>query len=177
MSHEYSEEIKGLIYTTWVPRMLAAVLGAVRELPPEQRDFVMMRMSQACAPLAVWALGIRPEMTYDELVKHLTELEPPLGPRTIERVGDVVHSTYHCSTDEKGNPICECPIIKLGIMEPFPELCSCGANMAAQYLDAIGMGPVAKTDLVDSAMTTGTPFCRYVMYLKPAQFTTPEDKK
>ena len=177
MAHEWSEEIKGLIYATWVPAMLAAVLQAVRELPPEHRDFVMMRMAKACGPLAVWALGIRPEMTYDELVKHLTELEPPLGPRTIQRVGDVVHSSYHCSKDEQGNSICECPIIKLGIMEPFPELCSCGANMAAQYLEAIGMGPVAKTELTDSALTTGSPFCRYVIYLKEAQFITPEDTK
>ncbi len=176
MPHEWSEEIKGLIYTTWVPRMLAAVLQAARELPPEHRDFVMMRMAKACAPLAVWALGIRPEMTYDELVKHLSELEPPLGPRTIQRVGDVVHSWYHCSTDEEGNPICECPVIKMGIMEPFPELCSCGANMAAQYLETIGM-PVAKTELTDSALTTGAPCCRYVMYLKDAEFITPQDKK
>jgi len=174
MPHEFSEEIKGLIYKEWVPRILAGVLEAVRELPPEYRDRVMMRMSKACGALAVWALGIRPDMTYDELVKHLTNLEPPLGPRTIERVGAAVHSTYHCSLDEAGKPICECPIIKLGIMEPFPELCSCGTNMAAQYLETIGMGPVAKSELMDSAMSTGAPFCRYVMYLKSPQFGSPE---
>jgi hypothetical protein len=174
MAHEYSEEIKGLIYSEWLPRIMAGVLKGVRELPPEHRDHVMMRMSEACGAMAVWAVGIRPDMTYDEMVKHLSELEPPLGPRTIQKVGDVVHSAYHCSLDENGRPICECPVVKLGMVEPFPELCSCGANMTAQYLEAIGMGPVAKSELVDSPLTTGEPFCRYVVYLKSPQFTTPK---
>jgi hypothetical protein len=173
MAHEYSEEIKGLIYTEWLPRVMAGLLKGVTELPPEHREHVMMRMSRACGAMAVWALGIRPDMTFDELVKHLSELEPPMGPRTIEKVGDVVHSSYHCSVDENGKPICECPVVKLGMVEPFPELCSCGANMAAQYLETIGMGPIAKSELMGSASTTGEPFCKYVIYLKPSVFTTP----
>lgn len=173
MAHEFTPEIKELIYKEWVPRILAGVLEGVRELPPEHRDNVMMKMAKTCSAMAVWALGIRQGMTYDEMVKHLTHLEPPLGPRTIQRVGNIVHSTYHCSIGEDGRPICECPVVKLGIMEPFPELCSCGANMAAHYLETIGI-PTARTELMGSPNTTGEPFCQYVIHLKSPQFTTPE---
>ena len=174
MAHEYPEEIKGLIYSEWLPRVMAGLLEGVSELPPEHREHAMMKMSKACAALAVWALGIRPDMSFEEMKEHLTNLEPPLGPRTIEKVGDVVHSTYHCSTGDDGQPVCECPVVKLGMVEPFPELCSCGANMAASYLEAIGMGPTVKSELMDSVLTTGAPFCRYVIYLKSPQFITPE---
>ena len=64
MPHEFTPEIKELIYKEWVPRILAGVLQGVRELPPEHRDYVMMKMSKTCADMAVWALGIRPDMTY-----------------------------------------------------------------------------------------------------------------
>ena len=176
MAHEYPEEIKELIYSTWLPRITAGLLQGVRELPPEHREHVMMRMAASCAAMAVWALGVRPDMTFDELVAHLTDLEPPLGPRTIQRVGKIVHSTYHCSKDDDGKPICECPVVKLGMVEPFPELCSCGANMAAHYLEAIGI-PTEKTDLMGSVLTTGEPFCQYVIHLKEPQFTTPDHRE
>jgi len=175
MAHEFTPEIKDLIYKEWVPRILAGVLGAVRELPPEQRDFIMMKMSETCASMAVWALGIKPEMTYKQLEKHLTDMEPPMGPRTIQRVGNIIHSTYHCSIGDDGRPICECPVVKMGIMEPFPELCSCGANMASYYFETIGM-PTSHTELMGSPNTTGEPACQYVIHLKAPQHTTPKHK-
>ena len=176
MPHEYSEEIKSLIYTTWLPRITGGLLQGVRELPPEHRDHVMMRMCGVCAPLAVWALGVRSDMSFEEMAELLTNLEPPLGPRTIERVGNIVHSTYHCSVDQNGKPVCECPVVKLGMVEPFPELCSCGANMAAYYLESIGI-PTAKSELMGSPLTTGEPFCQYVVHLKEPKFTTPSHEE
>jgi hypothetical protein len=173
MAHEFTPEIKELIYKEWVPRILAGVLQGVRELPPEHRDYVMMKMAKTCADMAVWALGIRPEMSFEDLKKHLTDLEPPMGPRTIERVGKIVHSTYHCSIGDDGKPVCECPVVKMGIMEPFPELCSCGANMAAYYFETIGM-PTARSELMGSPNTTGEAACQYVIHLKTPQYTTPE---
>jgi hypothetical protein len=173
MAHEFTPEIKELIYKEWVPRILAGVLQGVRELPAEHRDYVMMKMSKTCADMAVWALGIRADMTYEEMRKHLTNLEPPMGPRTITRVGNIIHSTYHCSIDDDGKPICECPVVKMGIMEPFPELCSCGANKAAYYFETIGI-PTARTELMGSPNTTGEPACQYVIHLRNPQHTTPE---
>jgi hypothetical protein len=61
----------------------------------------------------------------------------------------------------------------MGIMEPFPELCSCGANMAAYYFETIGM-PTARSELMGSPNTTGEPACQYVIHLKAPKYTTPE---
>ena len=159
-------EIRDMIYREWLPRVMAGALKAVRELPPEHRNHVLRGMSDACSPMAVEVCGIRPDMSRAEYLEHMTKLPPPLGPRTIDWEGDVVEVDYHPPVDADGRPVCQCPLIQLGMAEPFPELCFCSANTGAAFLEAYTREPTAKVELLGS-IHSGMPSCRYRVHLKP----------
>ena len=165
-AQEMPPEIKELIYKEWLPRVMAGALKAARELPPEYRNRILKGMSDACAPMAVEVCGIRPDMTREEYLKHMTELDPPLGPRTIEWTGNTVEVDYHPPRDAQGKPVCQCPLIQLGMVEPFPELCFCSANTGASFLEAYTRKPAASVELLGS-LHSGLQSCRYKVHLNP----------
>ncbi len=160
-------EIKELIYKEWLPRVMAGALKAARDLPPEYRDRILRGMSDACAPMAVEVCGIRPDWSLDEYLKHMTELHPPLGPRTINWTGDVVEIDYHPPRDADGRPVCQCPVIQLGMAEPFPELCFCSANTGAKFIEAYTQKPTAGVEVIGS-LHSGLQSCRYRVHLDPS---------
>jgi hypothetical protein len=172
-AQEMPPEIKDLIYKEWLPRVMAGALRAASELPPEHRDHILKGMSDACAPMAVEVCGIRPDMSLDEYLKHMTELDPPLGPRTIDWSEGVVEVDYHPPRDAAGKPVCQCPLIQLGMAEPFPELCLCSARTGARFIEAYTQRPTASVELLGS-IHSGLETCRYRVHLDPS--TTTESK-
>lgn len=158
-------EINDLIYKEWLPRIVAALLKGVKQLPPQHRNNVLREMSNACAPMAVEVCGIRPEMTRSEYIKHMTNLPPPLGPRSITWLKDVVQVDYKPPKDKRGRPVCQCPMVMFGMIEPFPELCICSANTGAAFLEAYTRKPTAKVKLIGS-IHSGLPSCQYKVNLK-----------
>ncbi len=172
-AEEMPEAIKDLIYKEWLPRIMAGALKAVRELPSEHRDHVLKEMGAACAGLNTPVVGITPGMGLEEYKKHMSALQPPLGPRTIEQVGDIVQVSYHSPIGKDGRPICQCPLVQLKMVEPFPELCSCAANNGACWIETAIGKPCAKAELMGSPLATGEPYCRYTVYLEPPLSSTP----
>jgi len=170
-AEEMPQAIKELIYKEWLPRIVAGLLEAVRELPPEHRDHVLKGMSNACGSMACVVCGIRPDMSREEYLKHMRELPPPLGPRTIEWIGDLVQVEYHVPIVD-GRPVCQCPMVMLGMIEPFPELCICSANVGACFIEAYTQKPTAKAELIGSPHS-GLQSCQYRVYLKPSITSTP----
>jgi len=160
-------EIKDLIYKEWLPRVVAALLKAVRELPPEYRNNVLKEMSNACGPMAVAVCGIEPGMSRREYIKHMTNLKAPLGPRSIKWIKDLVQVDYQPPKDKQGKPVCQCPMVLLGMIEPFPELCICSANVGASFIEAYTQEPAAKAELIGS-IHSGLPSCQYRVHLKPS---------
>ncbi len=170
-AQEMPEAIKDLIYREWLPRVMAGVLKAARELPPEHRDHVLKGMSDACGPMAVEVCKINPDMSKDEYLKYMSELPPPLGPRTIEWINDLVQVEYHPPKGSDGRPICQCPLIQLEMVEPFPELCICAANTGACFVEAYTQKPTASVELIGS-IHSGFQSCRYRVHLKPSITST-----
>ncbi len=166
-AEDMPSDIKEMIYKEWLPRIVAALLKGVKELPPEHRNNVLKEMSLACGPMAVMVCGIDPEMSRSEYIKHMTNLPPPLGPRSIKWVKDIVQVDYKPPKDKKGHPVCQCPMVMLGMIEPFPELCICSANVGASFIEAYTREPAAKAELIGS-IHSGLPSCQYRVYLKPA---------
>ena len=64
MALQISEETKGLMYSTWLPAVMATVLEGVKELPAQHRDPLLTKMCKACEDLAMaGAVGIQPGMS------------------------------------------------------------------------------------------------------------------
>ena len=175
-AEEMPEAIKEMIYKEWLPRVIAANLKAVRELPTEYRNHVLKGMSEGCGPMAVAVCGIKPDMTREEYIEHMTNLNPPLGPREIDWIEDLVQVSYHPPKDDDGYPVCQCPMVMLGMIEPFPELCICSANTGACFIEAYTQEPVDKVDLLGS-IHSGEKTCRYRLHLKPSITSTSRDTR
>ncbi|MEE8471370.1 MAG: hypothetical protein V3S51_08580 [Dehalococcoidia bacterium] len=168
MALEIPEDIKGLVYSVWLPRITSTVLEGVKELPVEQRDHILGKMCKTCEDLAMaGAVGIQPGMNWEAYQEFVKGLPPPMGPWTIERAGDVFDLVYGASVGEDGKPQCHCPLVQLGISEPSPECCSGGAGLAANMIEAATNRAVAKAEVIASPLRTGDPVCHYRVHLKP----------
>ncbi len=166
-AEEMPPDIKEMIYEEWLPRIAAALIKGVKELPPKHRDSVLREMSKACGPMAVMVCGIDPKMSRNEYIKHMTNLPPPLGPRSIKWTKDILEVDYKPPKDNEGRPVCQCPMVMLGMIEPFPELCICSANVGASFIEAYTQKSATKAERIGS-IHSGLPSCQYRVYLRPA---------
>ena len=171
---EAGPEISEYIYKYWLPRIVAAAYEGISEAPPEHRDKILMKMSKACSAQADLVLGCQPGMDWEQYKKHLAELQPPLGPRKVTQIGDVVFWTYVPPKGEDGRAICQCPLIRLGMMEGRPEVCACSANSVSHYIEGYTGRQVATVETLGSPMVNGEDECRFLIHLKPVAFSTPK---
>ena len=167
MALEIPEDIKDLIYRTWLPALMTAMFEAVKGLPPKHRKAVLKSVCVTCEDMAMaGALGIQPGMSWNEYVKFVKAAPPPIGPWTIKQKGNVFDLTYDATIGADGKPLCHCPFVLLGIREPLPECCDSGARLSAKMIAAATGKTVAKTKVVDSPVTTGAAVCHYRVRLK-----------
>jgi hypothetical protein len=166
MAMQISEEIKSLMCGTWLPAIMATVLQGVKELPVQHRNLILTKMCTSCEDLAMMgAVGIKSGMSWDEYVKFLEGLPPPIGPWTIKRTGDIFDLFYECSIGADGRPRCHCPLVQLGITEPLPECCSGGADLAGRMISTATSKLVAKAEVIGSPLRNGESFCHYRVHI------------
>lgn len=170
---EMSPEIKELLHG-WLYQIVGAAYEGIGELPPEQRDRILMKISKACSEQAKLVLDCKPGMDWEDYKTHMAELKPPFGPRKVTQIGDIVHWTYVPPKDKDGRPICQCPLIMFGWMQPRPEVCACSANSVASYIEEFTGREVATVETLGSPMVNGEDECRFLVHLKPSAFTTPK---
>jgi hypothetical protein len=164
---EIPEDIKDLIYRTWLPALMTAMFEEVKGLPPKHRKAVLKSLCVTCEDMAMaGALGIQPGMSWDEFLRFVKAAPPPIGPWTIKQRGNVFDLTYDATVGEDGKPLCHCPFVLLGIREPLPECCDSGACLAAKMIASATKRAVAKTEVVDSPARTGASVCHYRVRLK-----------
>ena len=166
MTLPMSEDVKMLMYSTWLPALMSAILEEVKKLPAKHRDRLQRRMCGVCEDLAMGgAVGIRPGMTWEEYLRFLQELPAPMGPWTVRQTDDVYDLEYGCSIGEDGKPRCHCPLVQLGITAPLPQCCDGGASLAGRMIEAATGKPVAKAELVVSPLRSGASVCHYRVHL------------
>ena len=167
MTLPMSEDLKLLMYSTWLPALMSTMLETIKELPAKHRDRLLRQMCKTCEDLAIGgAVGIRPGMTWEEYLKFLEELPPPVGPWTVSRTDEVYDLEYGCSIGEDGKPRCHCPLVQLGITEPLPQCCDGGASLAGRMIGAATGHPVAKAEVVGSPLRNGASVCHYRVRLQ-----------
>ncbi|TET13038.1 MAG: hypothetical protein E3J81_09620 [Dehalococcoidia bacterium] len=164
---EISEDLKALMYQTWLPALMTTVLQKVKELPQEHKMAVVTGMCTTCEDLAMaGAVGIQPGMSWDGYLEYLKGTVPPIGPWTVKQDGDVFDLIYESSTGPDGRARCHCPLVQLGMSDPMPECCDSGARLAAKMIAAATNKPVEKTEVVDSPSRTGASVCHYRVRVK-----------
>ena len=167
MALEIPEDIKDLIYRTWLPALMTATFEAVKGLPPKHRRAVLKSLCVTCEDMAMaGALGIQPGMSWDEYLKFVKTAPPPVGPWTIKQKGNVFDLTYDATVGADGKPLCHCPFVLLGIREMLPECCDSGARLAGKMIASATKKTVAKTEVIDSPCRTGAMVCHYRVKVK-----------
>ena len=165
-----------MIHTTWLYKIVDAAYEGICDLPTEHRDQILMRISKACSDLAKLVLPCGQNMDWEEYKKRMAALEPPFGPRKVNQVGDIVFWTYVPPKDKDGRAICQCPLVRYGMMEGKPELCACSANSVASYIEESTGVEVQTVEMLGSPLISGEDECRYLVHLKPSAFKTPKHK-
>jgi len=162
MYMEIPEEVKDLMYSTWLPALVTSVLNAVKALPHEYRSKVLTEMCTTCEDLALaGAVGCQPGMNWDDYVEFLKGKAPPVGPWTVKHDGDTYDLIYDASTGKDGKPRCHCPLVLLGIMDPEPECCESGARLAGRMIEGATNKKITSTEVIDSPCRTGAKVCHY----------------
>jgi hypothetical protein len=162
MALQISDEVKALMYQTWLPALMTTVLEEVKKLPAGHRDSVLTGMCQTCEDLALaGAVGIQDGMSWDEYLRYLKEASPPIGPWTIREDGDVYDLVYDSSIGEDGRPRCHCPLVQLGMAEPVAGCCDGGARLAGRMIEAATGKACASAEVVCSPLRTGDATCHY----------------
>lgn len=167
MTLPISEDVKLLMYSTWLPALMSAMLEEIKGLPADHRGHLLRRMCVTCEDLAMGgAVGIRPGMSWEEYVAFLHELPAPVGPWTVTQTAGVYDLVYDCSIGEDGRPRCHCPLVQLGITAPLPQCCDSGARLAGRMIEAATGKPAAKAEVVCSPLRTGAATCHYRVHLR-----------
>lgn len=167
MALEVPEQLRDLIYRTWLPALMTTVFEAVKELPPKHRRAFLTKICTTCEDMAMaGAVGIQPGMSWDEYLKFVKKAPPPIGPWTIKQKGRVFDLTYDATIGADGKPLCHCPFVLLGIREPLAECCASGARLAGKMIAAATDKQIEKTAVIDSPATTGASVCHYRVHVR-----------
>jgi len=152
-------------YREWLPRMYAALLGAVKELPQEYREYVLSKQGKACWDFSKALLGLGKGMGWEGFKKTVENLPAPLGPYKFTELGnDMTLWTYHCAKNKDGRAMCWCPIARLGLLpgarkaagdkNPLPELCwGCGTSYMTNAIEECSGRKVARFDTLCTVQT------------------------
>jgi hypothetical protein len=169
MALEMPEDIKDLVYKTWMPALMTTVFEGIKELPPKQRKAILTKICVTCEDMAMaGALGIQPGMSWNDYVKFVKEAPAPVGPWIIKKnkSGDVFDLIYEATIGKDGKPMCHCPFVLLGIREPLPECCDSGARLSGKMIAAATKKKVVKTKVIDSPARTCAAVCYYRVKVK-----------
>jgi hypothetical protein len=139
-----------------------------------ERNKCLRTTGELCNHLFLDYAGLSTDTDIDTFIENFNKAFP--GERKLQRIGDVVHYEYVQGVGSytvKGE--CGCPMIRNKHLEPTPHWCKCGTNFERVMFEAVMKGPV-QVELLESALTTGSHCCRWLIHLKPPVITTRRDE-
>ena len=149
-----------------LPRVMGAILRAVFELDRDSRERVLEAMGRACYEGFREFVGAPPVDTdIDGACRWLNETVP--HKRRFERAGDTV---YWKAAVQEAYGGCMCMLVRLGIIEPRPELCICSTNHCRYAFEEM-TGLAVEGEMVES-VNTGAPECVYRYHFQPTRYSS-----
>jgi len=169
-----SEVIK--LYTETVgpavlPKLVRGIMKGVFELDEEARNKVFEEMGKACYEGFKEFVGTPPaNMDIESACEWLDSTVP--HKRRFEIAGDTLYWDADVKETYGG---CMCILVRLGIIEPRPELCICSTNYNKTALEQT-TGRRVEGELVES-LNSGARSCVYRYHFQPTAYSSKSGKR
>lgn len=158
----YSEVVAPAV----LPKVVGAILKAVFELDEGARDRVLEAMGEACYRGFREYVGAPPTgVDIESACKWLNDTVP--HDRRFQRAGDTIYWEADVQDTYGG---CMCMFVRLGIIEPTPELCICSTNHCRHAFEEM-TGLTVEGEMVES-LSTGAPKCVYRYHFRPTAYSS-----
>lgn len=151
---------------TMLPKLVRGIMKGVFELDEEARNKVLEEMGKACYEGFKEFVGTPPaDMDIESACEWLDSTVP--HKRRFQRAGDTLYWEADVKETYGG---CMCILVRLGIIEPRPELCICSTNYNKTALEQM-TGRHVEGELVES-LNSGARNCVYRYHLQPTAYSS-----
>ncbi len=145
-----------------LPNLVRGIMKGVFKLDEKARNKVLAEMGRACYEGFKDFVGTPGAgMDIESACQWLDSTVP--HKRRFTMKGDTLDWEADVKATYGG---CMCILVRLGIIDPAPELCVCSTNYNKTALEQM-TGRQVKGELVES-LNSGAPSCRYRYRFKPA---------
>jgi len=149
-----------------LPRLVRGIMKGVFELDEEARNKVFEEMGKACYEGFKEFVGTPPtDMDIESACEWLDSTVP--HKRRFEKAGDTLYWDADVKETYGG---CMCILVRLGIIEPTPELCICSTNYNKTALEQM-TGRRVEGELVES-LNSGARSCVYRYHFQPTAYSS-----
>lgn len=154
-----------------LPGLVRGIMKGVFALDEEARNRVLEEMGKACYEGFREFVGTPPtDMDIDGACKWLDSTVPHR--RRFEMAGDTLYWEADVKEAYGG---CMCVLVRMGIIEPRPELCVCSANYNRTALEQM-TGRQVEGELVES-LNSGAKSCVYRYHFRPTAYRSKSGKE
>ncbi len=152
-----------------LPKLVRGIMKVVFELDDEARNKVLEEMGKACYEGFKDFVGIPPtDMDIESACEWLDSTVPHR--RRFQRAGDTLYWEADVKDTYGG---CMCILVRLGIIEPRPELCICSTNYNKSALEEMTCRRV-EGELVES-LNSGARNCVYRYHFQPTAYSSSKE--
>jgi len=149
-----------------LPNLVRGIMKGVFGLDEKARNRVLEEMGRACYEGFKDFVGTPPaDMDIKSACEWLDSTVP--HKRRFEMAGDTLYWEADVKDTYGG---CMCILVRLGIIEPRPELCICSTNYNKTALEQM-TGRKVKGELVES-LNSGAQSCKYKYRFKPTSHSS-----
>ncbi|MBM3157090.1 MAG: hypothetical protein FJ004_07365 [Chloroflexi bacterium] len=149
-----------------LPNLVRGIMKGVFGLDEKARNRVLEEMGRACYEGFRDFVGTPPtDMDIGSACQWLDGTVP--HKRRFEMKGDTLYWEADVKDTYGG---CMCILVRLGIIEPRPELCICSTNYNKTALEQM-TGRKVKGELVES-LNSGAQSCKYKYRFKPSSLSS-----
>jgi len=152
-----------------LPKLVRGIMKGVFELDDEARNKVLEEMGKACYEGFKEFVGIPPkDVDIERACEWLDSTVP--HKRRFQRAGDTLYWEADVKDTYGG---CMCILVRLGIIEPRPELCICSTNYNKSALEEM-TGRRVEGELVES-LNSGARNCVYRYHFQPTAYSSKQE--
>ena len=149
-----------------LPKLVRGIMKGVFALDEESRNKVLEEMGRACYEGFKEFVGTPPTgMDIESACEWLDRTVP--HNRRFQRAGDTLYWEADVKDTYGG---CMCILVRLGIIEPSPELCACSTNYNKRALEEM-TGKSVEGELVES-VNSGAQNCVYRYHFRPTAYSS-----